>query len=814
MLKETDMVSRALKGSVLVSLVVTLIIAGLYAVGLFPTSTTPVFAADPLGTGVILSPASSALSTSRNYTLDVGNTTTTANVSIDQVTLDVPPVGTGGSIFNVTSAPKVLGGAFGTTTQWTRELPLAANNHIDRIIWSASTTDNSAFGTQSGATTTYAFTATGPTLAQTVTWTVTVRYSNNSEHTYTQSMVVEADAPTVTSIRTKDYNANGNVDAVEVTFSEEIDYASIDPSDWLIGGTAANGKAASTTSNRVVAINLTATSTYAALLNATSSSEISGTAAPQVTYTSGTSGAASTTADIAGNAVATFGTTDEVETDDARPQVSTIENRPSGIVRITFTEDVTSVVLSNFVVAGTSTHDIISARETTATSGIVDLTLGTSTLTGIVNIPTVIYTAGSLADADSNNVASFTTVATDGVGPDPQGLAALTQGVTRIEVTFSEPLGSDIAASDFTVSGNTITTLATSTVGTLGRATLTLGTAIDTDATPTVTVGAVDDYRDNPSTAFSTTTVDSLGSLLSSITWSDVDTSQSINSGDTILFVFSERMATGTIGAASLDVDLAPSTGSYGTGSTLSWNTAETELTVTLVGTPTVVAGATVNPPNAVTDFLSNADATAGTGPAVVQVTVTLAASPATVIKNATSTVTVSITAVTDFDAVQYNVEFDTADLRLESVTAGTIGTTAIPVVQDKITGASGPTSRVRIVQNVTGSPGVTGSGTLATLLFTFIGDSGDNSNVTITGVVISDNLANVISSNTNSTNVADTLVLGDGNGDSSLNALDITAVELAVAGFLAATPGADANEDGAVNALDITRTEIIVAAQ
>jgi len=308
--------------------------------------------------------------------------------------------------------------------------------------------------------------------------------------------------------------------------------------------------------------------------------------------------------------------------------------------------------------------------------------------------------------------------------------------------------------------------------------------------------------------------VDTLGSLLTSITWTDVDTSQTINAADTLLFVFSERMATGTIVAAAIDVDLVPDAGSYGSAPTLSWNTGETELTITLVGTPTIIAGATVNPPASVTDFLSNADATATTGPAVVQVTMSVTASPSTVVKNGTVTVTIAITAVTNFDAIAYNVDFDTPDLKLVSVAAGTIGATAIPVTSSATSTVNTATTTVRIVQNVSGSPGVSGSGTIATIIFTFIGDSGDASSVHIRNVVISDKLANVISSNTSDATVTDTLVLGDGNGDSALNALDITAVELAVAGTLDATPGADANADGTVNALDITKTEIIVAAQ
>ena len=52
----------------------------------------------------------------------------------------------------------------------------------------------------------------------------------------------------------------------------------------------------------------------------------------------------------------------------------------------------------------------------------------------------------------------------------------------------------------------------------------------------------------------------------------------------------------------------------------------------------------------------------------------------------------------------------------------------------------------------------------------------------------------------------------GDSNVDGNINALDITTVELIVAGILAKTPCADANVDGSINEADITATEILVA--
>jgi len=77
-------------------------------------------------------------------------------------------------------------------------------------------------------------------------------------------------------------------------------------------------------------------------------------------------------------------------------------------------------------------------------------------------------------------------------------------------------------------------------------------------------------------------------------------------------------------------------------------------------------------------------------------------------------TARVNITGVTNFDACDYVVVFDSAVLRLDSVSDGDIGGTTIPVVATKEFSAG----RIKVVENVAGTPGVTGSGYLAVLHF------------------------------------------------------------------------------------------------
>ena len=50
----------------------------------------------------------------------------------------------------------------------------------------------------------------------------------------------------------------------------------------------------------------------------------------------------------------------------------------------------------------------------------------------------------------------------------------------------------------------------------------------------------------------------------------------------------------------------------------------------------------------------------------------------------------------------------------------------------------------------------------------------------------------------------------GDANGDGTLDAADVTALEKIVVGLEGTTRGADANQDGTINAADITALEAI----
>jgi hypothetical protein len=171
-------------------------------------------------------------------------------------------------------------------------------------------------------------------------------------------------------------------------------------------------------------------------------------------------------------------------------------------------------------------------------------------------------------------------------------------------------------------------------------------------------------------------------------------------------------------------------------------------------------------------------------------------------------TANVNISEVVDFDACNYDVSFDASVLRLDNVTSGLIGPTTIPVdIYSEISSGI-----YRVIQNVPGLAGVSGSGYLAVLHFHVIGSQGDSSPISLASGMLSNNLAEEIAATWSGDSVDVTLVPGDANDDGNVNSLDITKVERVITGLDAETPGADANQDGNVNALDITKIERIIA--
>jgi len=185
---------------------------------------------------------------------------------------------------------------------------------------------------------------------------------------------------------------------------------------------------------------------------------------------------------------------------------------------------------------------------------------------------------------------------------------------------------------------------------------------------------------------------------------------------------------------------------------------------------------------------------------------------PAQIVKGDTLTVTVDITNVTAFDAGQFDVSFNESLIQMDSVEAGLVGTTQIPVALWNETS----TGTCRIIVNVPGVPGVSGSGYLAVLHFQAASSVVGSSTISLSNGFLNDNLGSEIAATWvgDSVDVCEPGVIprpGDANGDGIVNAADITTLERIIVGLEGATLSADATQDGAVNTADITKAEAIV---
>ncbi len=131
-----------------------------------------------------------------------------------------------------------------------------------------------------------------------------------------------------------------------------------------------------------------------------------------------------------------------------------------------------------------------------------------------------------------------------------------------------------------------------------------------------------------------------------------------------------------------------------------------------------------------------------GTNPVEAAGVAVSISAPAEVVKGSSFTVSVNIGSVTAFDAGQFDVSFDESLLQLDGVTAGQIGATQIPVdLWNKI-----GTGTYRIIVNVPGVPGVSGSGSLAVLQFHAASSAVGTSALNLSNGFLNNNLATQIS--------------------------------------------------------------------
>ena len=146
-----------------------------------------------------------------------------------------------------------------------------------------------------------------------------------------------------------------------------------------------------------------------------------------------------------------------------------------------------------------------------------------------------------------------------------------------------------------------------------------------------------------------------------------------------------------------------------------------------------------------VTDEGSNAsplsNETSGTTLDVGGVNVTVDA-PTHVLVSGDFTATIRISQIENFDAANYTVTYDPLVLQLTNVTGGRINGTDIPLAAWNTGDGNG---NAIVVQNVPGTPGISGTGWLAVLHFRVVGTGSDTSNIGLLDGVLGDNLANAI---------------------------------------------------------------------
>lgn len=167
---------------------------------------------------------------------------------------------------------------------------------------------------------------------------------------------------------------------------------------------------------------------------------------------------------------------------------------------------------------------------------------------------------------------------------------------------------------------------------------------------------------------------------------------------------------------------------------------------------------------------------------------------------------TVNIDNVDNLDACNYDITYDSSVLQLIAVTDGMVNGVIVPVdIWREISPGT-----VRVVQNIPGLSGTSGSGYLAELSFVVVGVLGSSSSITISNGILSSTLATKIDTAWNGT-IVRIYLQGDANQDGIVTVLDITKVERIVVGLDLFVLEADANGDEQVNALDLTVIERLI---
>ncbi len=177
----------------------------------------------------------------------------------------------------------------------------------------------------------------------------------------------------------------------------------------------------------------------------------------------------------------------------------------------------------------------------------------------------------------------------------------------------------------------------------------------------------------------------------------------------------------------------------------------------------------------------------------------------------------VNIDEVTGLDAYQFDVTYDPSVIEIigveggiEGVTPGMIDSTSIRVDMWMFQPIGIP-GTIRVLGNLPGVSGVTGTGYLAEIHFHVVGEIGSSSDITLSNGKLFDNMGSQIPATWLGASVNVTVQCGDANGDGVVDMGDVTKVERIILELDSPTPGADANQDGEIDMGDVTKIERII---
>jgi hypothetical protein len=358
---------------------------------------------------------------------------------------------------------------------------------------------------------------------------------NSGPPNQTTKKAADGASPIVASTTTLDRDADGNVDAADVVFTEPVDDSEVTPGDYTLGGASPDGKSTTVggdaeTDDEKIQLQIN-----------TDGDEVNGTKAKNLTYTQGT------TVDTVGNKLADVDTGDVNEADGASPVLTLVETTDAHLseLSVTFSEPVwTNTGPSGNLVAddfdfSDASGEGVSVSSVTHTAGDETATFGLTEQAqpGADALATV---SNQIYDGADNPAPATSQTVLDGTGPDLMSATTADPDddgtVDEITVTYTEAVSDGtVGTDDFTLSTGSVESVGTGTTSGDGTSVLTVSglATSNTAVTPDVTLKAtsVQDTNGNtgPSGSTTITASDGAAPVMASAETADADNNGQID---------------------------------------------------------------------------------------------------------------------------------------------------------------------------------------------------------------------------------------------------------------------------------------------